>query len=55
MRLREMTARARAANVILVHENEKGIYGDTIARNVDILQNINYEHFRSVLDPANYL
>src|SRR5436309_12911369 len=34
-RLREMIARAHAANVILTHENEKGIYGDTIARCVD--------------------
>ena len=34
-RLREMTARARAADVILLHENEKEIYGDTIARCVD--------------------
>ena len=54
-RLREMTARARAANIILVHENEKEIYGDSIARNVDLLKNINDPHFRSVLDPANYI
>jgi sugar phosphate isomerase/epimerase len=54
-RLREMTARARAAGLILLHENEKGIYGDTIARNVDLLESINDEHFRAVLDPANYL
>ncbi|HZR44842.1 MAG TPA: sugar phosphate isomerase/epimerase family protein [Ktedonobacteraceae bacterium] len=54
-RLREMTARARAAGIILVHENEKDIYGDTIARCVDLLQSINDPHFRSALDPANYL
>ncbi len=54
-RLREMTARARAANVILVHENEKGIYGDTIARCVDLFKSIDDPHFRSALDPANYL
>lgn len=54
-RLREMTARARAAGVILVHENEKDIYGDTIARCVDILQSINDPQLRSALDPANYL
>jgi sugar phosphate isomerase/epimerase len=53
--LREMTNRARAANIVLIHENEKEIYGDTIARNVDLLQSINDTHFRSVLDPANYL
>ena len=54
-RLREMTARARAANVILLHENEKGIYGDTIARCVDLLQNCDDTHFRAILDPANFI
>lgn len=53
--LKEMTKRARAAGVYLIHENEKDIYGDTIERNVDLLKSINDPHFRSVLDPANYL
>ncbi|GCE31810.1 xylose isomerase [Dictyobacter alpinus] len=53
--LQEMTRRARAAGVRLIHENEKAIYGDTIARNVDLLKTINDEYFRSVFDPANYL
>ena len=54
-RLREMTARARAANVILLHENEKGIYGDTIARCVDLLQGCDDAHFQAVFDPANFI
>jgi len=54
-RLREMTARARAAGVILLHENEKDIYGDTIARCVDLLQNCNDAHLQAVLDPANFI
>ena len=54
-RLREMTARARAAAVILLHENEKDIYGDTIARCVDLLQGINDAHFQAVFDPANFI
>ncbi|MBO0792507.1 MAG: sugar phosphate isomerase/epimerase [Ktedonobacteraceae bacterium] len=54
-RLSAMTQRAREENLVLVHENEKDIYGDTIARNVDMLQGVNDAHFRSVLDPANYL
>ena len=54
-RLREMTARARAANVILLHENEKGIYGDTIARCVDLLQNCDDAQFQAILDPANFI
>jgi sugar phosphate isomerase/epimerase len=54
-RLREMTARARAADVILLHENEKEIYGDTIARCVDLLQNCGNTHFRAIFDPANFI
>jgi 3-dehydroshikimate dehydratase len=54
-RLREMTARSRAAGVILLHENEKDIYGDTIARCVDLLQGINDAHFQAVFDPANFI
>jgi sugar phosphate isomerase/epimerase len=54
-RLREMIARAHAANVILTHENEKGIYGDTIARCVDLLQSCNDTRFQAVFDPANFI
>jgi 3-dehydroshikimate dehydratase len=54
-RLYEMTARARAANIVLLHENEKGIYGDTIAHCVDLLQNIDDKYFRAAFDPANFL
>lgn len=53
--LREMIARAHAAGVILLHENEKGIYGDTIARCVDLLQSCNDTRFQSILDPANFI
>ena len=53
--LQEMTRRAQAVGIILLHENEKAIYGDSIERNVDLFQSINNPHFRSVLDPANYL
>jgi 3-dehydroshikimate dehydratase len=54
-RLRELTARARAANVILIHENEKEIYGDTVERTVDLLRAIDDPHFRAAFDPANYI
>lgn len=55
VRVKELTRLARAEGVTLLHENERAIYGDTIARNVDLLQSVNDAHFRSVLDPANYL
>jgi 3-dehydroshikimate dehydratase len=54
-RLRALTVRARTENITLLHENEKDIYGDTIARCVDILQSVNEEHFRAILDPANFI
>ena len=54
-RLHELTARVRAANIILLHENEKDIYGDTIARCVDLLQSVNDDHFQAILDPANFI
>jgi 3-dehydroshikimate dehydratase len=54
-RLREMIARARAAGVILLHENEKEIYGDTIARCVDLMQNCGSPQFQAAFDPANFI
>ncbi len=54
-RLRAMTTRARAANVVLLHENEKDIYGDTIARCMDLLESINDPHFQLAFDPANFI
>ena len=54
-RFQELTTRAKAANVILLHENEKGIYGDTIDHCVDLLQTIDDPHLRAILDPANFL
>ena len=46
---------ARNANLILLHENEKDTYGDTIARCTDLLQSINSPHFQAILDPANFI
>lgn len=54
-RLRELTRRARAANITLLHENEKDIYGDTIARCVDLLESIDDPHFQAAFDPANFI
>ncbi|MDQ2903245.1 MAG: sugar phosphate isomerase/epimerase [Chloroflexota bacterium] len=54
-RLGEMITRAQAANVILIHENEKDIYGDTIARCVDLFQQHASASFQAVFDPANFI
>jgi 3-dehydroshikimate dehydratase len=54
-RLGTMVDRAQQENVLLLHENEKNIYGDTIARCVDLLQTVNHSNFRAVFDPANFI
>ena len=54
-RLTSMTEKARTANVTLLHENEKDIYGDTIARCVDLLKSIHDTHFQAAFDPANFI
>jgi 3-dehydroshikimate dehydratase len=54
-RLQKMTAQARAVGVVLLHENEKNIYGDTIVRCVDLLTSIDDLHFCAVFDPANFI
>ncbi len=54
-RVREMTAHARAAGITLLHENEKEIYGDTVARCRDLHESCDDEHLRAALDPANFL
>jgi len=54
-RLRALVDRARAAGVTLLHENEKDIYGDTIARCVDLLQTIADPHLAAAFGPANFV
>jgi sugar phosphate isomerase/epimerase len=54
-RLRAMAERAQAAGVILQHENEKDIYGDTVARCLDLMQELGGKRFQAVLDPANFV
>jgi len=54
-RLRELAAGARAADITLLHENEKDIYGDTIARCVDLLQSVDNPNLGAVFDPANFI
>ncbi len=52
-RMREMVQLAESCGVVLYHENEKEIYGDTAARCADLL-NCN-RGLKSVFDPANYV
>jgi sugar phosphate isomerase/epimerase len=54
-RLYIMTAHAREAGITLLHENEKGIYGDTIAHCVGIQNTINDPLLQAAFDPANFI
>lgn len=54
-RLRRMIAYAAEYDVVLLHENEKDIYGDTVDRCVDLMKELSCEHFKSVFDPANFV
>lgn len=54
-RLGRMIAYAAQRDVVLLHENEKDIYGDTADRCVDLMEELGCEHFRGVFDPANFV
>jgi sugar phosphate isomerase/epimerase len=54
-RLAALTRMAEDAGVVLLHENETGIYGDTPARCHDLLGTLDSPHLRCVWDPANFL
>lgn len=51
--LSKMVETAKGFGVELYHENEKEIYGDTLARVIEIMQNVRGLKF--IYDPANYL
>ena len=54
-RLGLLSQRAEAHGVTLMLENEKGIYGDTAGRMVDILESVNSAALKHAFDPANYV
>lgn len=54
-RLEKMIAYAKEQEVVLLHENEKDIYGDTLARCLLLMERLHCSHFRAVFDPANFV
>lgn len=54
-RLSLMADFARKERVILLHENEKGIYGDNAERCLDILKTVASPNLKAVFDPANFV
>lgn len=46
---------ARGSGLMLLHENEKEIYGDTAERCLDVVQTMNCEYVKAVFDSANFV
>ena len=49
-RMKAMTTLAAQEDVILLHENEKGIYGDIASRCLEILEEVDSPYLRAVFD-----
>ena len=54
-RLEQLADYAEKQDVVLLHENEKAIYGDTAPRCLRIMQRFYGPHFRAVFDFANFV
>lgn len=54
-RMKAMVALAKENDIILLHENEKDIYGEDAEKCLDLLETINDNNLRAVFDPANFV
>jgi sugar phosphate isomerase/epimerase len=54
-RMTALTRVAEDADVILLHENEKEIYGDVPSRCLDIVRSVGSPYLRLAWDPANFV
>lgn len=54
-RWQEYIALAKDKNVILLHENEKDIYGDTKERCKDVFDTLACDYIQATFDPANFV
>lgn len=54
-RMTALTQRAEAGGVVLLHENEKGIFGDIPERVLDLVTSVNSPSLRLAWDAANYV
>lgn len=54
-RMRAITRIAEDADVTLLHENEKQIYGDVPARCLDLVRSVGSPHLRLAWDAANFV
>lgn len=54
-RMRALADVAERGDVILLHENEKEIYGDVPRRCIDLLESVGSPHLRAAWDAANFV
>ena len=54
-RVRAMVGEAKRWDSVLLHENEKGIYGDNAARCADLMEQFYGPHLKAVFDFANFV
>lgn len=54
-RMRALAAAASAGRVVMIHENEKDIYGDIPRRCLDIVESVGSPSLRATWDPANFV
>ncbi|HEX3045127.1 MAG TPA: sugar phosphate isomerase/epimerase family protein [Bacillota bacterium] len=54
-RWRSFIEAAAGSGLILLHENEKEIYGDTPERCLDLLKTMNCDYLKAIFDPANFV
>lgn len=48
-------AAAKGRNITLLHENEKGIYGDVAPRCLDLIETMQCPYLKATFDPANFV
>jgi len=54
-RMTVLAERAELAGIVLLHENEKEIFGDTPDRVLDIVESVDSPSLKLAWDPANYV
>jgi sugar phosphate isomerase/epimerase len=54
-RMQRKVELAEDAGIVLLHENEKDLYGDAPGRVRDLVTTVDSPYLRTIFDPANYL
>ena len=54
-RWRGFIAAAKGSGIKLLHENEKGIYGDNAERCLDLVESLGSDNLKLIFDPANFI